>query len=113
MDLSTAVLQLGALAQESRLSIYRLLVESGANGLCAGDIGAQTKIAAATLSFHLKELVNSRLLTARREGRQIYYAPDFDSMNGLMNYLTENCCGGAGCGMGSNAKPRKRTEKSR
>lgn len=97
MDISTAVMNLTALAQESRLQIFRLLVQSGADGLCVGDIGEQIGIAPATLSFHLKELLRAGLLTATRQGRQIFYAPNFAAMNELLSYLTENCCGGAPC----------------
>lgn len=91
----TTVTRLAALAQETRLAIFRLLVQRGAAGLCAGDIQARLKLAAPTLSFHLKELTNAGLLESRQEGRFIYYAPDFDAMNALVGYLTENCCGGA------------------
>jgi DNA-binding transcriptional ArsR family regulator len=97
MDISTAVMNLTALAQESRLQIFRLLVQSGSGGLCVGDIGEQIGIAPATLSFHLKELQRAGLLTANRQGRQIFYAPNFAAMNELLSYLTENCCGGAPC----------------
>jgi DNA-binding transcriptional ArsR family regulator len=106
MDMTTAVVCLGALAQESRLAIYRLLVEEGARGLCVGDIGEQTDIAAATLSFHLKELTHAKLLKARREGRLIYYSPDFEVMNELQGFLTENCCRGADCAVVCTPKPK-------
>jgi len=97
MDISTAVISLAALAQESRLQIFRLLVEHGPDGMCVGDIGEELGIAPATLSFHLKELCQSGLITATRKSRHIYYAPDFEVMNALVAYLTENCCGGASC----------------
>lgn len=92
-----AVNRLYALAQESRLAIFRLLVQKGSDGLSAGDIAERLKLAPATLSFHLKELSNAGLLVSRQEGRFIYYAPDFAAMNGLVGYLTENCCGGQPC----------------
>lgn len=92
-----AVNRLYALAQESRLAIFRLVVQKGVDGLSAGDIAERLKLAPATLSFHLKELSNAGLLTSRQEGRFIYYAPDFASMNDLVGYLTENCCGGRPC----------------
>ena len=97
MESFSAVLALGALAQETRLAIFRLLVEKGPEGLCAGDIAAKLRLAPATLSFHLKELTHAGLLEPRQDGRFIYYAPDFDQMNDLVSYLTENCCGGEGC----------------
>ena len=97
MKLQTAVARLSALAQETRLSIFRLLVQKGPEGLCAGDIQARLKLAPATLSFHLKELTHAGLLKARQDGRFIYYAPDFKAMNALIAYLGENCCSGAEC----------------
>ena len=92
-----AVQRLAALAQESRLSVFRLLVRHGAEGLCVGDIQARLKLAPATLSFHLKELTAAGLLTAHQQGRYIYYRPDFKVMNALLGYLTENCCSGKPC----------------
>ncbi len=97
MESRSAVSALGALAQETRLAIFRLLVEKGPDGLCVGAIGSKLHLAPATLSFHLKELTRAGLLGARQEGRFIYYAPDFDQMNDLVSYLTENCCGGETC----------------
>lgn len=85
---------LGALAQESRLGLFRLLVRKGPEGLSAGDIADSLDVSPATLSFHLKELSQAGLLKSRKEGRFIYYAPDFKAMNGLLAYLTENCCAG-------------------
>lgn len=97
MESQAAVRALWALAQESRLAIFRLLVEKGPDGLCVGDIASHLTLAPATLSFHLKELSQSGLLRSRQEGRFVYYAPDFAAMNGLVGYLTENCCGGRPC----------------
>jgi len=111
MDTSTAVINLAALAQESRLQIFRLLVQSGPDGLCVTDIGEQMGIAAATLSFHLKELNRAGLITARKESRHIYYAPDFAAMNSLITFLTENCCGGVPCNTGCAPPPKKRKAK--
>ncbi len=99
MKAELAVARLAALAQETRLAIFRLLVQKGPEGLCAGDIQAKLKLAPATLSFHLKELSNAGLLGARQDGRFIFYAPDFDAMNALLGYLTENCCAGEACGV--------------
>lgn len=95
MELATAVDRLSALAQASRLSLFRLLVQQGPEGLAAGEIAQRLGLAPATLSFHLKELSNAGLLRARQEGRFIYYAPDFEAMNALLAYLTENCCAGS------------------
>ena len=96
MKPTTAVARLAALAQESRLAVFGLLVKAGP-GLCVGDIGARLKVAPATLSFHLKELTHAGLIKPRQESRFIYYAPDFKAMNELLSYLTENCCGGRSC----------------
>lgn len=108
MDISTAVLSLTALAQESRLTIFRLLVQHGPDGLCVGAIGEELGIPAATLSFHLKELNRAGLVTATREGRNIFYAPNVELMNALLTYLTENCCGGKACVAAKTCKPAKR-----
>lgn len=98
MKATAAVSRLGALAQGSRLAVFRLLVQAGDGGLCVSDIGARLKVAPATLSFHLKELANAGLIKARQHSRFIYYSADFKSMNDLVAYLTENCCGGQPCG---------------
>jgi ArsR family transcriptional regulator, arsenate/arsenite/antimonite-responsive transcriptional repressor len=95
MKIDTAVTRLAALAQASRLSVFRLLVQKGPDGMPAGEIAERLGVAPNTLSFHLKELSNAGLLKSRQEGRFIYYAPDFKAMNGLLEYLTENCCVGS------------------
>ena len=92
MKSSDAVSSLAALAQDSRLAVFRLLVRHGADGLPAGEIGAKLKIPQATMSFHLRELANAGLLKSRQEGRFIYYSPDFEAMNAVIAFLTENCC---------------------
>jgi ArsR family transcriptional regulator, arsenate/arsenite/antimonite-responsive transcriptional repressor len=97
MKADMAVSRLAALAQETRLAVFRLLVQKGPEGLCAGDIQTKLKLAAPTLSFHLKELTNAGLLRPRQESRFIYYAADFQAMNALVGYLTENCCSGEAC----------------
>lgn len=109
MKAKTAVSRLGALAQESRLAIFRGLVQAGPEGLCVSDIASQLRVAAATLSFHLKELVHADLIRARQQGRFIYYSADFKAMNDLVGYLTENCCGGQACAAGApSARPKSR-----
>lgn len=92
-----ALAALAALAQESRLAIFRLLVQTGPEGLAASKIAEHLGIAPSSLSFHLKELSHAQLVTARQEGRFIIYAAQMDSMNALVDFLTENCCGGASC----------------
>jgi ArsR family transcriptional regulator len=94
---SNAVEALSALAQESRLSIYRLLVEAGPDGLSAGRIGEALELPPATLSFHLSHLTRAGLAQSRQEGRFVFYSADFRNMNALVGYLTENCCGGRSC----------------
>jgi ArsR family transcriptional regulator, arsenate/arsenite/antimonite-responsive transcriptional repressor len=85
---------LAALAQPTRLAIYRLLVVSGPDGLAAGQVAEKLKVAPATLSFHFKTLSHAGLVESKQDGRFIYYAANFAVMNGMLDYLTENCCGG-------------------
>lgn len=94
MDNKTAVTQLGSIAQEARLEIYRLLVQAGSNGLAAGVISEQLGIPGSTLSFHLKELSHAGMIASRQESRFIYYSANYDAMNQLLAYLTEHCCAG-------------------
>lgn len=112
MKATQAVHALGALAQETRLDVFRLLVKAGPAGLAAGKIGATLDVAPATLSFHLKELAQAGLVQARQENRFIYYSADFERMNGLLVFLTQNCCeGGGSCEvpqLRANFIPRKR-----
>lgn len=97
MQTQSALAALAALAQESRLAIFRLLVQAGPDGLAASKIAEHLGIAPSSLSFHLKELSHAQLVTARQDGRFIIYAAQMDSMNALIGFLTENCCGGAPC----------------
>lgn len=97
MNTRNVVSRLAALAQDTRLAIFRLLVQQGPEGLCVGDIGARVKANGATLTFHLKELSNAGLIKSRQEGRFFYYSADFKVMNQLITYLTENCCAGSPC----------------
>ena len=94
METKEAVTALAALAQETRLSIFRLLVQAGPQGVAAGRIGESLDVPPATLSFHLKELSHAGLVSSRQEGRFIYYSTDFERMAGLMTFLTRNCCQG-------------------
>jgi DNA-binding transcriptional ArsR family regulator len=97
MDQKHAIAALGALAQETRLALFRLLVTCGPEGLSAGIIAERLGVARSSLSFHLQQLVHAGLITQRRLSRQLIYAADYDTMNGLMAYLTENCCGRGAC----------------
>ena len=94
MKISDAVVALAALAQETRLAAFRLLVEAGPEGVPAGRIAEALDVAPATLSFHLKELSHAQLVHARPEGRFVIYSADFDRMAALMTFLTRNCCKG-------------------
>jgi ArsR family transcriptional regulator, arsenate/arsenite/antimonite-responsive transcriptional repressor len=97
MKTSEVIDALAALAHEHRLAIFRLLVETGPEGLPAGEIGQRVGLVPSSLTFHLQHLARAGLLTQRRVGRQLFYATNFGVMNALVAYLTENCCGGAGC----------------
>ena len=97
MKSDTAVTALGALAQESRLAVFRLLVQAGPEGLAPGAIAERLAIPAPTLSFHLKALSHAGLIEDRRDGRHIFYSARYAQMTALVEFLTENCCGGRGC----------------
>jgi DNA-binding transcriptional ArsR family regulator len=97
MELRQAAAALAALAQETRLGIFRLLVVAGPEGMSAGRIAEEMKLPPATLSFHLAHLARAGLARSRQEGRFIFYSADFGSMNALVGYLTENCCGRSRC----------------
>lgn len=114
MKTRQAIDALGALAHEHRLAIYRLLVERGPKGLPAGVIAERIGLVPSSLTFHVQALQRSGLITQRRVSRQVFYAADFGSMNALVGYLTENCCGRAedACSPAcvpevSTAKPRR------
>ncbi|MGE5090440.1 MAG: ArsR/SmtB family transcription factor [Candidatus Levyibacteriota bacterium] len=109
METRSALTALTGLAQESRLAIFRLLVEQGPEGIAAGALAERLGLANATLSFHLKELSHAGLVTARQAGRFIYYSANFATMTELVAYLTENCCQGATCDIAcAPASTRKR-----
>ena len=99
MEKKDVLAALAALAHETRLDIFRLLVRAGGEGLAAGAIAETLGVSPATLSFHLKELKSAGVARCRREGRSLIYSSDFEAMNDLLGFLTENCCGGvANCG---------------
>jgi DNA-binding transcriptional ArsR family regulator len=121
METSDAVTALAALAQETRLGIFRLLVETGPEGVPAGMIAEELGVPPATLSFHLKELSHASLVHARQEGRFVIYSADFERMAALMTFLTQNCCKGmpGECletmetALARCCTPKKRTTRSR
>jgi ArsR family transcriptional regulator len=101
MDKMNAIAALAALAQPSRLDVFRLLVQAGPDGVPAGQIAERLQLPAATLSFHLNQLRHAGLVSCRRESRSLIYAAAYPTMNALLAYLTENCCQGAAiCGPG-------------
>lgn len=108
MKADDAVAALGALANEHRLAVFRLLVQAGPEGRAAGAIAEKLDMPASSLSFHLAHLTRAGLIVQRREGRSLIYSTDFTAMNGLVGFLTENCCGGASCAQAAQAAPKKR-----
>ncbi|KAF1721463.1 ArsR/SmtB family transcription factor [Pseudoxanthomonas wuyuanensis] len=94
MEISNATVALAALGQATRLAVFRLLVEAGPDGLMAGEIAEALALPGATLSFHLKELSAAGLVQGEPRGRHVCYRADFEAMNGLIEFLTRNCCGG-------------------
>jgi DNA-binding transcriptional ArsR family regulator len=98
MDTKTAVRALAALAQDSRLDVFRLLVQAGPEGLPAGAIATRLGVPASTLSFHVKALSQAGLVDSRQDGRYIHYSAVYPAMNELVAFLGENCCGGGACG---------------
>jgi ArsR family transcriptional regulator, arsenate/arsenite/antimonite-responsive transcriptional repressor len=112
MNSRQAVAALAALAHEHRLSVYRMLVEAGPEGLNAGTIAARLKVPPSSLTFHLQNLHRAGLVTQERRSRELIYAADFAEMNGLVGYLTENCCGGSSscgeaCAPAEGKKPKR------
>jgi len=107
METNGAVKALAALAQASRLQVYRLLVQAGPEGLAASELAERLGIPSNTLSFHLKNLSHADLVLARPQGRFIYYSANYEQMNTLLGFLTENCCGGRSCAPAV-AVPRRR-----
>src|ERR1700675_4020658 len=105
MENTDAVIALAALAQDNRLDVFRLLVQAGPDGLPAGEVGGALELAPNTLTFHFDRVRSAGLVTVRREGRSMIYAARFETMNALLAYLTENCCGGAPCAPAVECKP--------
>ena len=97
MEISSAVAALAALAQDNRLDIFRLLVRAGPEGMAAGRVAQKLDLAPNTLSFHFDRLRSAGLVTVRRQGRSMIYAARYETMNGLVAFLTENCCQGVPC----------------
>lgn len=97
MHADQVIRALSALAQEHRLAAFRLLVQAGEHGIAAGVLAEKLDVPPSSMSFHLAQLANAGLVTQRRESRSIIYSADYAAMNGLMGYLTENCCGGVSC----------------
>jgi DNA-binding transcriptional ArsR family regulator len=111
MKKTDVVAALGALAQDNRLDVFRLLVQAGPVGMPAGAVATALDLPPNTLTFHFDRLRMAGLVTVRREGRSMIYAAQFDKMNALLGFLTENCCGGAPCAPAVQCKPaRKRTK---
>ncbi|MGH8679308.1 MAG: ArsR/SmtB family transcription factor [Burkholderiales bacterium] len=112
METMLAVEALAALAQETRLEVFRLLVRRGPDGAAAGDIAERLQLPAPTLSFHLTHLSHAGLATSRREGRSIIYSANYATMNSLLIYLTENCCSGDATRTGDRCAPARRRRTS-
>lgn len=108
MDTTSAVRSLAALAQDSRLEVFRLLVQAGPEGLPAGEIADRLGVPASTLSFHVKALSHAGLIESRPQGRFIFYFANFAAMTGLIAFLGENCCGGRSCERPTGVGRRKR-----
>ena len=111
MKKTDVIAALAALAQGNRLDTFRLLVQAGPEGMSAGAVANALDLAPNTLTFHFGRLRQAELLTVRREGRSMIYAAKYETMNKLLAYMTENCCGGATCSSATECKPvRKRTK---
>ncbi|MBL8340996.1 MAG: helix-turn-helix transcriptional regulator [Rubrivivax sp.] len=108
MDEQAAVAALAALAQEARLRVFRALVGAGPEGMTPGDLAAMLGIPGPTLSFHLKELGRAGMVSVQRDGRNLFYRPEFGQMTQLIGYLTDHCCQGRACAPARAARTRRR-----
>ena len=111
METTNAVAALAALAQDNRLDVFRLLVQAGPDGMPAGAVADALDLAPNTLTFHFDRLRMAGLVTVRREGRSMIYAAQFNTMNALLGFLTENCCGGVSCAPAVACKPARKRAK--
>src|SRR5580692_11377637 len=111
MEKTDAVTALAALAQDNRLDVFRLLVQAGPDGLPAGAVAEALNLAPNTLTFHFDRLRIAGLVSVRREGRSMIYAAQFETMNALLGFLTENCCGGVSCAPAVTCKPARKRAK--
>ncbi|MGY4622503.1 ArsR/SmtB family transcription factor [Bradyrhizobium sp. USDA 4486] len=111
MEKTDAVAALAALAQDNRLDVFRLLVQAGPEGMAAGAIAEALDLAPNTLTFHFDRLRVAGLASVRREGRSMIYAARFETMNALVGFLTENCCGGASCAPAAPATSARKRSK--
>ncbi|MET4388197.1 ArsR family transcriptional regulator [Bradyrhizobium sp. F1.4.3] len=111
METTDTVTALAALAQDNRLDVFRLLVQAGPDGMAAGAIAEALDLAPNTLTFHFDRLRMAGLATVRREGRSMIYAARFETMNALVDFLTENCCGGTPCAPAETCKPARKRNK--
>ena len=112
MEKTDAVTALAALAQDNRLDVFRLLVQAGPDGMQAGAVADALGLAPNTLTFHFDRLRTAGLVTVRRDGRSMIYAAQFDHMNALLAFLTENCCGGVACAPAAACKPARKRARA-
>ena len=112
MNTKNALSALAALAQDSRLAVFRLLVQAGPSGIAASKIAEELSIPPSSLSFHLKELTHADLVIPQQDGRFVIYAANYETMNKLMAFMTENCCGGNPCTPMTSCAPRRKTAKA-
>ena len=108
MEMQSAIVALGALAQEHRLALFRLLVHAGDSGMTAGVIAERLGVPNSSLSFHLAQLRTAGLISQERQHRSLIYRANYPAMNGLVDFLTENCCGGTDCAAPAVTPAKKR-----